>query len=208
MSGLSAAAGADERRAGAVADERAIVARVRSGEDAAFEEVFRTHYEGLFLFAYSYLRSREAARDVVHDVFLALWTRRVSWDVRGSVRGYLYGATRNRALNALKHERVVRRWEGRAAEELSRADAGGAEADETDEAQANARAAALAHAVSRLPESHRRVLALRTEHGLTYSEIAGILGLSVRTVETQIARAMQALRDAFQPGAAGADVQR
>ncbi len=208
MSGLSAAAGADEGRAGAVADERAIVARVRSGEDAAFEEVFRTHYEGLFLFAYSYLRSREAARDVVHDVFLALWARRVSWDVRGSVRGYLYGATRNRALNALKHERVVRRWEGRVAEELSRADAGGAEADETDEAQANARAAALAHAVSRLPESHRRVLALRTEHGLAYSEIAEILGLSVRTVETQIARAMQALRDAFQPGAAGADVQR
>jgi RNA polymerase sigma-70 factor (ECF subfamily) len=55
--------------------------------------------------------------------------------------------------------------------------------------------AALDRAISKLPERYRRVINLRSDHGLSYAEIAEVLGIPARTVETQVTRAIKALRE-------------
>jgi len=86
-----------------------VVARVRAGDEGACETLFRTFHAPLWKFAYGYVRSREAAEEIVQEVFLALWRNRATWEVHTSVRAWLFGAVRHQALNYLRHERLVSR---------------------------------------------------------------------------------------------------
>ncbi|HTL94913.1 MAG TPA: sigma-70 family RNA polymerase sigma factor, partial [Gemmatimonadaceae bacterium] len=97
----------DERSSGD--DDREIVAAVRRGSAAAFRALFCAHYEVLCRYAYRFVRSRAIAEELVSDVFLRIWTQRARWDVHGSVRAYLFSATRNVAIDHLRRELVERR---------------------------------------------------------------------------------------------------
>lgn len=184
----------------ASASEQGIIARIRMGDAAAFEMIFREHYDHLFRFVYSYVHAEDAAEELVQDVFAIVWERRAEWEVRTTVRAYLYAAARNRALNDLRHRQVVRRaavaWS--AEDDESGADVPGmgeppARPDEQmDTAVAHD---ALERAVRELPERYRRVINLRLEHGLSHPMIAEVLGIPLRTVETQVGRAMRILRE-------------
>src|SRR2546423_12743163 len=76
--------------AGVPADEAALVARIRAGDEAACEVLFRAYHVPLWRFAYGYVHSREVAEELVQDVFCTLWGERSTWDVRVSVRAWLY----------------------------------------------------------------------------------------------------------------------
>src|SRR5256885_9713379 len=84
-------------------------ARVRTGDAQAFEALFRAYVEPLCSFAYSYVESESQAQEIVQDLFTRLWERRETLERPRSVRAYLYGATRNRALNEVRNRRV---WSG------------------------------------------------------------------------------------------------
>ncbi len=75
--------------------------RMRTGDEQAFEALFRAYVEPLCAFAYSYVESEPAAQEIVQDLFARLWERRDSLEVPRNVQAYLYGATRNRAINYL-----------------------------------------------------------------------------------------------------------
>lgn len=83
--------------------------RIRRGDRDAFELLFRGYYDCLCTFAEGYVRSFSEAEDVVDQVFLTLWESRAEWNLRRSIKSYLYGAVRNGALNHLKHRCVVER---------------------------------------------------------------------------------------------------
>src|SRR2546426_11153144 len=63
--------------------------RIRAGDEAAFEAMFRTHYDGLCRYVAGYLGSRDAAEDVVQGVFARIWDDRAHWVV-GDLQRYLY----------------------------------------------------------------------------------------------------------------------
>jgi RNA polymerase sigma-70 factor (ECF subfamily) len=167
-------------------DEDAI-ARIRAGEDAAFEALFREYHAPLCRFAYSILRSRHLAEEVVQEVFLALWSRRASWHVDGTVRSYLYGAARNRALNHLKRARIEQKW--REATPPPPADHTAPDPSESSEVSA-----LVQGAIAGLPERCRLVMTLRWQHQLKHVEIAEALGISIKGVENQLRRGLDLLR--------------
>ena len=175
------------RRCGASTNEAGRAEAIRRGDRDAFEALFHTHYAGLCRFALRYEPSPEVAEDLVQDVFFNLWRRRHAWVPEHAPRAYLYGAVRKRALKHLRHEGVVARWRTRAevqpAPIASEADA---------DLSCRELEAALRQAVDLLPERRRLVYELSREHGLTYAEIA--LGISVKTVEMQMTRALKFLR--------------
>src|SRR2546425_4164520 len=72
--------------------------RIREGDEAAFEAMFRTHYDGLCRYVVGYLGSRDAAEDVVQGVFARIWDDRAHWVV-GDLQRYLYAAVRRRATS-------------------------------------------------------------------------------------------------------------
>jgi RNA polymerase sigma-70 factor (ECF subfamily) len=168
------------------------VERVRTGDPHAFEALFHQYHAPLCAFAYRYLGARDLAEEIVQEVFLLVWERRATWEVRTSARSYLFTAVRNASLSYLRHERVVRRREPEV-RELLRALAPSGEPESTEWETI----AAVRQAIGRLPERCRLVFTLHREQGLTYTEVADVLGISPRTVEVQIGRALKSLRKAL-----------
>lgn len=155
---------------------------------ATIERAFRTHYAGLVAFAAQRTRSVAEAEDLVQDVFLGLWRRRAELPVDDAMRPYLYRAVHNRALNAIRNDRTA----GGGSDTIEAQVAHTAQPDE--EVEARELDQLVNAAVARLPERCRMVFLLSRESGLSYSEIAETLGISVKTVETQMGRALKFLR--------------
>jgi RNA polymerase sigma-70 factor (ECF subfamily) len=177
-------------------DEQEWLQRIRAGDTSVFEQLMRQYYAGLSDFALGYVGTRVGAEEVVQDVFSTLWERRAAWRVRGTLRAYLFGAVRNRALNALRQERADERRSARAAAEPV-APGLGYPCDPDDVARTEARALGLELAIADLPRAQRAAVELRWQHGLSYAEIAAALGVSAKTVENHLARALAALRRAL-----------
>ena len=89
--------------------ERALQERIRAGDEGAFDTVFRSHYAYLVRMAESVVRDRALAEEVAQEVMLELWRRRESLQLEQTFRAYLIRSTRNRALNHIRHQRVVAR---------------------------------------------------------------------------------------------------
>ena len=168
------------------------IERIRAGNEAEFEELFHAHYAALCAFAYRFTGSSSAAEEIVQAVFVDLWEQRERLRVHTSLRAYLYATTRNRALDARKHEQVEARWAEQSWAEddfSSQPDSDAQHQMEADEASE-----ALHAAIARLPERARLIVTLRWLRGLKPPEIAEALGISVKGVEIQITRALRALR--------------
>jgi RNA polymerase sigma-70 factor (ECF subfamily) len=170
-----------------------LVALIASGDRAAFETAFREHYAPLVRFAEGMLRSREAGEDIVQDVLLNLWRQRESLQVEDSLKAYLYRAVRNRALNTIRNDRVRRQAVPHLILEAPHGTSGESELIE-GELETAARAA-----IADLPPRCREIFELSRFQGLRYSEIAERLGISIKTVETQMGRALKSLRERLAP---------
>src|SRR5689334_10551671 len=154
---------------------------------AAFSALVTAHCDRLCRYAYRYVLSQEVAEDVVQEVFTRLWERGDELALRDPLP-YLYRAVRNRAVLHLRRERVRRRWQEQASSDLPNAEEAHSHAERVDLTRA------LDRAIADLPERCRQVFTMSREQGLTHGEIAHILGLSVKTVESHVWRAMTALR--------------
>lgn len=185
-----------ERRSGGVAEERDrhVAEGIRCGSKSAFEELFRRYCDDLCLFAESYVSSAAIAEDLVHDVFCDVWDRRDRFHPKGTVRAYLFQAVKNGAYDHLKHRRVRRRWvEETIHEPVSRA-------LETSHRAEYARLdAEVRRAVESLSERQQTVFRLARDHDLSYAEIALVLGISEKTVENHMGRALKQLRQSLTP---------
>jgi RNA polymerase sigma-70 factor (ECF subfamily) len=169
--------------------------RIRSGEESAFDTLFRAYYRELCVFAYGYVRSPETAEEIVQDVFAAIWARRTTWSVESTVAAYLFGAVRNQALRRLARGKTERRWHEQAVVAMrGEPTSGGMPAPdrevERDEAERLVRAA-----VAELPERSRMAITLRWQHQMTHPEIAAAMGISVKGVEHHLERGIKRLRN-------------
>ena len=174
-------------------DERELLVRLRQGDDAAYEAIFRQWYAPLVATTTALLRDRGPAEEVIQDVLLELWRRRESITFETSLRAYLFQAARNRALNYLRRQRVEARGESTIAAGMPTPEA----------ADSEARAAelniAIQSAIADLPDRCREVFELSRIRGLKYSEIATELGISVKTVEAQMGKALRVMREKLAP---------
>ena len=167
---------------------------LRAGDARSFEALFRAYAEPLCSFAYSYVESESLAQEIVQDLFARLWERRETLERPRSVQAYLYGATRNRALNELRSRRVETAFLRRALR-LEGARASNARpVPPEDDLNASTLAVAVERAVADLPPRCREVFTLTRDQYLTYAEAAEALGISPKTVEIHVGRALALLR--------------
>lgn len=170
--------------------DREVLERLRAGDDAVFDALFRSHYPDLVGFAESFVRERAVAEDVAQEVMLELWRRRQSLVPEVSLRAYLFRATRNRALNHIRHERVAARVEP----ELLHTGPSAAPSADRPMVEQELREA-VDRAIALLPERCREVFELSRMQGLKYAEIAQVLEISVKTVEAQMGKALRVMRE-------------
>lgn len=179
--------------------DRDLLARLREGDHAAFDEIFRTWYEPLVRSANRVLHDPGVAEELSQDVFLELWRRRETLAPDSSVPGYLMQAVRNRALNHLRHLQVQKKsvvFVEALSEPAERADAA---------LDGSELAAAVAQAIADLPPRTREVFVMSRERNLRYSEIAEALGVSVKAVEANMSRALRMLRERLAQWMPGTD---
>ncbi len=177
-----------------------LITRVRSGDEQAFQALFDVYYAGLCAFAATYINVEEIAEEVVQDVLLDVWERRARWVVSSSIKAYLYGAVRNKALDVLRR---VRREDQLASQVITGEwplGVGSARGSQLDQIMTAEVWTAIRGAIDGMPEKRRTVFLLRWDHGMSYAEIAAATGTSIQAVERQLVRALHSLRDALQAG--------
>ena len=174
-------------------DDPELLARLRGGDEDAFDTIFRTWYPRLVRLADGLVRDQAVAEELVQDVMLELWRRREQLAPDSSPQAYLFQATRNRALNHLRHLQVQRRAEPHVLEHVARESPAppAVEAEEID--------VAVRRAIDELTPRCREVFELSRVQGLRYAEIAATLGISVKAVEAQMTKALRTLRDRLAP---------
>jgi len=160
------------------------------GSEAAFERFFKTYYQSVLQYAYVRLRDEKAAEDIVQQVFLNIWHKRAKLKIHTSLKAFLYKAVHNESLNYLKHERHKL-----AHGKYSLAAEGYDYRDKTSDPMALTELQyRIQKTMNELPEQCRHIFYMNRIEELKYREIADELGLSIKTVEAQISKALKILR--------------
>lgn len=157
------------------------------------ELLFQRYYAYLCRSAYRVLADSVLAEDLVQEVFYELWKRRGDLRITTSLKAYLRRATVNKTLNYIRDHRKVR-FEQEEEVTLSAQRPGAAQRLEAAELQQ-----LIDRSIDALPERCRIVFILSRFEDMTYKEIAGQLGISEKTVENQISKALRLLREALGP---------
>lgn len=161
-----------------------------TGDINAFEMIFRTHYQPLCNYAYTFLQDKEEAEEIVQSTFLNVWEKRETLSIRTAVRPYLYAMVRNACLNVIKHEKIKQKH---AIEELA---IGVHSHDSVSHTVAGSELELkIQEAMEKLPEQCRLVFKLSRFEELKYSEIAEQLNISIKTVENHMGKALKIMRE-------------
>lgn len=164
--------------------------RIRGSDAEAYRELFEHTRIELLRFAWRYTFDEEAAQDVVQDVFLKVWQVRETLDASRSLRSFLYTMVRNRALN---HRRERRGEERPPTDGASWEPEDDVKLDESTDARMLEQR--IRRWISTLPDRRREAFMLSRYHGMTHEEIADLMGLTPRTVNTHIVLALKDLRN-------------
>lgn len=170
--------------------EQQWVQAIRSGDREAFREVFFTYYEDLHAFATKHVGCEQYASDVVQEVFLKVWKTRSQWTIHTSLKAYLYRAVRNRSLNEDRRRDNKQQFRDRLEQTRETAQRRTAHDQLCFEAMSHV----VKQAIVQLPERQRMVFLLHRRHGFTYAEIAEIIEITPKTVESHMGRALKFLR--------------
>ena len=167
-----------------------IALRIKAGDEKAFELLFYKYYVRLCGFANRFLDDPENSREVVQETFVKIWEGRENIDPEESLKSYLFTITKNTALNRLRRKKVESKFIGIYKLVYIEND----EYFDYDSIQIQELEKSITDAISTIPTKSKRVFELSRIEGLTYGEIAETLKISVKTVETQMSRALQILR--------------
>ncbi|MBL0740372.1 RNA polymerase sigma-70 factor [Chryseolinea lacunae] len=158
-----------------------------------FQNIFRKHHKGMCDMACNIVGDADAAKDIVQEVFMKLWTNRERLDLDGPIKHYLAKATAHTAYNHLRFNKKIHRLDDHITEDTLVAYTG----TETLEFQEFERK--VKEAIDKLPPQCRTVYVLSRQENMKYQEIADVMGLSLKTVENQMGIALDKLRGALKP---------
>jgi len=185
--------------ASADADVAAML-RLRDGDDLALNELMNRWQQPLVRFLYRYTLSEPDALDLAQDTFVRVYEHRAKYDARGKFSTWLYtiatNLCRNHARWKSRHPTVSMETELSAnsdttlGEQLPDAKATPAQSAQTDEL-----AGAVRDAIQTLPDDQRTATLLYEYEDAAYTDIASVLGCSVKAVENKLYRARQTLRE-------------
>jgi len=163
--------------------------RLSQGDPAVFREIIEEYFPILCRFAQQYLPDASLAEDVVQEVFIRLWTARISFDNYKALKGYIFTSTRNGCLNLSR---------GRGRQEHRLQDAFGRDPGFTDSVLTEIvhleNLALVYRVVRQMPHKMQEVFRLSYEDGMTVSQISAHLNMKIKTVKTLKYRTLVTLR--------------
>lgn len=168
---------------------------IQKGESLSFESLFKKYYASLCVFAVRYTHDLDSAREIVQNIFVYLWENRTDVKIDRSVKAYLTVSVRRNCIRFVQQQRPTTSIDA-ISEDEHLAD------DLHDSLELEELYQQLLDAIEQLPDQCKRIFKLSRFEELKYSEIAEKLGLSVKTVEAQMGKALKALRKRFENNSA------
>ena len=163
--------------------------RLKSGDENAFDYLFNYYYPGLIVFANKYLRDNHLSEEIVQGVFLKLWQDRRFIEINTSFKSYVFQSVKNKCLDVLKHRKIKDEYEKKILDENENS------REETWEAFVESELyALLIKAIEKLPPECQKIFQYSRIRNKSNKDIAEKLGISVKTVENQITKALRQLR--------------
>lgn len=176
--------------------EKGWVAKIRQGDEVAFEKLFFEYYYPLCSFAVKITGPGELARDAVQDVFSKVWRKHEKLEIQYSLKVYLYRAVRNQALTLVGREKNRMQLVENLKEEPFYAEESIATGYTAHSEKIIERIWEL---VTQMPKRRKQVFVLHRKHGLSYREISMVMAISNKTVESHMGYALQFIRDNIDP---------
>ncbi|MCF8381014.1 MAG: RNA polymerase sigma-70 factor [Bacteroidales bacterium] len=152
-----------------------------------FEALFREFFKPLTHYSLKMVNDLDSAKEIVHTVFISLWENREKISLDIPIRSYLYTAVHNRSLNFIRNNKKFYKGDFSDIELTS-----GENEDKIIEAETDSR---ITDAINSLPPRCSEIFKLSRLEGKKYKEIANDLGISIKTVEIQMSKALKVLRD-------------
>ena len=168
--------------------------RVRTKDIALFRELFDSYFRILTTYAYRFVNDWQTAEDITQDVFMSLWEKKESIDFDDPIKPYLYRAVYNRSINYLNSALMQKRIEGaETIDELINREI--LSYNQHDTLLLKEITDEINQFVDTLPPQCRTVYKLSRERNLRNKEIAARLGVSEKTVEKHLSKALSEIRN-------------
>jgi RNA polymerase sigma-70 factor (family 1) len=171
-------------------NERLLLSKLQNDDQNAFTVIFVKYYSDLVRFSYGFTKNSEVSEEIVQEVFLKLWAGRNSIEIQTSFKSFFLKAVQNRSLDYLRHNRITCKYASTLLEHsiLSGNDTENYVLFSELEEKFN-------EAMGRIPVQYAEAFRMSRIETLNYEEIASKLGVSVRTVEVRVSKALLLLRD-------------
>ena len=169
--------------------EKVLVNKLMEGDSSAFENIYSAYYKDLVVFALRYTNDLNAAEEIVQDTFVKIWEEHRSISITVSLRSYLMKIVKNDFLDRLRHDKIVKNHNVFVQENSPLFE------NETESYLLQSELQGLIdEALKKLPDEIAETFRLNRFKGMKYREIAKMYGISERTVEVRIGKALHMLR--------------
>lgn len=160
----------------------------KTGSVETFEKVFHTYYSALVVYAKTILKDPGEAEDIVQQVFIGVWEKRSVMEIHTSLRALLYKSVYNACLNRIKQLNVRNKYAADVRYNLQNTTA-------DEKIQQKELQSRIEQALNLLPEQCGKIFRLSRFEQRKYQEIADELGLSVKTIENQMGKALKIMKE-------------
>src|SRR5882757_842106 len=153
-----------------------------------FQTVFNAYYNSLCNYAFTFVKNEDTSEDIVQEVFMRIWEGRRELLLEDAVRYYLFTAVRNNSITWLRQKKNTGMVEWNEENSLHEA------VPEKERGSDRDYELLLQEGIGLLPPKCREAFLLSRLSNMTYKQIAASLGISVKTVENQLGKALKILR--------------
>ena len=188
-----------ERASSVTVEESLFIARLKANDDAAYDELVRTYNASIFHVAYRMLNDSAEASDVVQEIFLKVFRNIDGFKGEAALKTWIFRIAFSEILNRLRWWKRRYRYSTVSLDDSPNGNGNGLHVADSrptpqEVLESKEQETAIQQALSRLSSDHRSIVVLRDIEGFSYSEIAEVLGISIGTVKSRLARARSDLK--------------
>jgi RNA polymerase sigma-70 factor, ECF subfamily len=176
--------------------ETHIVERLKQGDENTYVSLFNDYYVSLCSYSKRYVGRKDLAEDIVSETFFIIWKKRNKLEIKSSLKSYLFQAVCKNSLNYLRKHKKEEMLEDFLLKHNGQREAFSNKVNDTpsDFLMIKDLGEKIRQGVEQLPPQQKTTFKLKRYEGKKNKEIAKIMGLSVKTVEMHMAKAMLSLR--------------
>jgi len=168
--------------------------QMADGDMAAYRFLFDQHFPDLCNFLLIYLHSRELSEEIALEIFIYIWEKRETLQIKATFKSFLFSSAKNKAISHYRKEQKKMFTSIDTGQSVFRDDSSSQQLLENNELRE-----IINTAINKLPEKSKQIYLLAWEENLSHKEIAEQLGITPKTVENHVGIALRKLRESLKP---------